>query len=105
MARRIINQTPAAEVGDENADTLPDGAIVTPEAVPVAPAPLKLDRDPEELAKLPAPKLYRVAMAKQVLYGGVPTVLRAGKTVSDATHDLHTLRAQGVVLEEVPHGR
>jgi hypothetical protein len=102
MARRIINQGQVGEPADEKADTMPGGAMgiaesAVPELKPVA-------RDPEELAKLPPVKIYRVAATRQVLYGGVPTMLRAGKTVSDATHDLQSLRMQGVALEEIPHG-
>lgn len=103
MARRI-NPAPSAETDEKEA--MPGGAPGIPEEPPAPPPAVRVaERDPEELARLPAPKLYRVEATRQVLYGGVPTVLRAGKTLSEATHDLTSLRAQGVVLVEVPHAR
>jgi hypothetical protein len=104
MARRI---NPASDAETEGASELPD-PIETPITPVEAAAPVvakRLGPDPAEVAKLPAPKLYRVMRDSRVMYGGVPAVLKAGKTVSDATHDLHTLRAQGIPLEEIPYGR
>lgn len=96
--------SPSDEVEGEDKDALPGGAPGIPEEAVVEPSPMKVaERNPEEIAKLPPPKLYRVARDGKVLYGGVPTVMKAGKTLSEATHDLHTLRSQGIILEEVPH--
>lgn len=57
--------------------------------------------DPEELAKLPKPKLYKVVNGGRVVQGGVPTLLRPGARVNEASHDLAMLKQQGIVLEEI----
>lgn len=104
MTRRHIPTAEAEHDKDEDKDALPGGAPGIPEEVVAASVPVKLPvHDPEEIAKLPIPKLYRVARGGPVLYQGVPTVMKPGKTLSEATHDLHTLRLQGIILEEVPH--
>lgn len=57
--------------------------------------------DPEELAKLPKPRVYRVTNGGRVVQSGMPVLLRPGSRVSDATHDLAMLRHQGISLEEI----
>lgn len=104
MTRRHIPSADLDRDKDEDKDALPGGAPGIPEEeVVAAPVPVKLPvHDPVEIAKLPPPKLYRVARGGPVVYQGVPTTMKAGKTLSEATHDLHTLRIQGIILEEIP---
>jgi len=45
------------------------------------------------------PKSFMVVNGGRVLIDGGLTMIRAGKVVSELTHDLEHLRAQGIILE------
>jgi len=107
MARRVPTQVEVAEESQENAPSMPGGAPgVEPEANKPAShlAAQFQPPDPEELAKLPRPKVFRVTNGGRFVQSGMPVQIRVGSRVSEATHDLAALKQQGIHLEEILSG-
>lgn len=102
MARRIPQQ--AGTESPEETPPMPGGSpgieaetnVQQPHFAQQFAAP-----DPEELAKLPKPKVFRVVNGGRFVSGGMPSQIRPGSRVSESTHDLVALRHQGIQLEEI----
>jgi hypothetical protein len=102
---RDINTTPEFDVYAK------DGLLSTdPRAKRPGPVSVKLleQRDGRVTGKArhvdtsPAAKQYRVvADAQMIGPNGMPMLIRAGKVITERTHDLNRLRSHGVKLEEV----